>query len=185
MSLSGGYYAQIYNQASGTYELIGDGSVNSSGTFNNAGLLRKSSGTNSVISCSFNNQNGSIEVDSGTLALSGNNYLQGTGALNTKLGGLAAGQTGLLAVSGSATLGGPLNVTVAGGFAPAPGNQFLILSSAGLSGTFSPLNVPAGISVNYSNNGVFLVVTGTVPAQIVGPSLNGTNFAFSFGTMSN
>jgi hypothetical protein len=76
-------------------------------------------------------------------------------------------------------------VKLAGGYVPALGDQFQILSSSSRSGTFTALNVPGGISVTYSNNGVFLVVTGTVPAQIVNPMLSGTNFAFSFGTVSN
>jgi hypothetical protein len=151
--------------------------------------LRKSGG-NGISSfginsgVAFNNLNGSIEVDSGQLSLNGQSYAQGSGSFIVTLGGISAGQSGQL-LCGPATLGGPLQVKLASGFAPAIGNQFQILSCSSESGNFSGLNVPAGISVNYSNNGVFLVVTGTVPAQIVGPSLDGTNFAFSLGTISN
>jgi hypothetical protein len=149
-------------------------------------LLRKSGGTGTSVTGNnvwFGNQNGSIEVDCGVLSL--NSYSQGTGTFAVKLGGRDAGQTGRLNVGGGASLSGPFNVTLANGFAPLLGEQFPILSGGSLSGAFTTLNVPAGIAVTYSNNSVFLVVTGTVPAQIVGPALNGTNFAFSFGTVSN
>jgi hypothetical protein len=184
LTLSGGGYAQFYNLASGTYEFVGDGSINSSGTFNNAGLVRKSSGTNSVISASFNNLNGTIEVDSGQLSLNGHSYAQGGGSFIVTLGGANAGQSGQL-LCGPATLGGPLQVKLAGGFAPALGNQFQIISCSSLAGAFSSTNMPAGISVSYSNNGVFLVVTGTVPAQILNPAVSNGNFTFSLGTVNS
>jgi hypothetical protein len=47
---------------------------------------------------------------------------------------------------------------------PQVGAQFQILASSSLSGTFSSLDVPSGIQVNYSSSGVFLVVTGQVSA---------------------
>src|ERR1035441_5785631 len=57
-------------------------------------------------------------------------------------------------------------------------------ATAGERGTFRSVNVPAGISVNYSNNGVYLVVVGAVPVQILAPQLAGTNFVFQFPTAS-
>ncbi len=184
------------NDAGGTYNLEGDGGVapgccgGNTPYFQNFGLLRKSSGTGtSTFSVPFNNLNGSIEVDSGTLSLSGaiysQAYSQGTGALTIKLGGRGAGQSGQLSVSGGASLSGPLNVSLANGFAPVPGDQFQILSSSGRSGTFTALNVPAGISVTYSNNGVYLIVTRPVLAQIVNPVVSGGNLTFSLDTVNN
>ena len=191
-TLTIGYGANFANQAAGSYNLEGDGGFSSSignAAFNNSGLLRKSAG-NGISSfgvnsgVAFNNLNGSIEVDSGQLSLNGHSYAQGSGSFIVTLGGTNAGQSGQL-LCGAATLGGPLQVKLASGYLPALGDQFQILSSSSRSGTFTALNVPGGISVTYSNNGVFLVVTGTVPAQIVNPMLSGTNFAFSFGTVSN
>ena len=62
----------FHNLASGTYDFTGDGSIistlwNGTGTFDNAGLVRKSGGTNSVIAVPFSNLGGTIEVDSGSL----------------------------------------------------------------------------------------------------------------------
>lgn len=178
------------NQASGVYELAGDGGIVIGGggggwpAFANAGLLRKCGGTGtSTVATPFNNQNGSIEVASGTLNIG--DYTQGSGALTIQMGGRGPGQTGRLSVNNSAVLGGALTVTLANGFAPAPGESFQILSCGSRSGVFSPLYVPAGISVNYSNTGVFLVVTGTVPAQLAGTRVSSEQFRFNFGTVSN
>ena len=157
-------YVHFYNLASGTYDLTGDGSIistlwNGTGTFENAGLLRKSGGSNSIIAVPFNNQGGTIEVDSGTLSLTQGDYTQSGGAVNIVLGGRAAGQFGQLALSGQATLSGPLNVTLTNGFVPVPGDQFVILTSAGLSGFFNPVTVPAGCHLHYTNNAVVLAFT--------------------------
>ena len=93
----------------------------------------------------------------------------------------------LLAISNSASLAGTLTVGLTNGFLPALGNQFQILTCTHTSGVFTSLNVPVGMSVNYSNNGVFLVVTGTVyvPAVLQAPQLSGGNFSFSLQTTSN
>ncbi len=179
------------NQAGGTYDFEGDGGIVFGGgnggafTFQNYGLLRKSGGAGtSTLSTYFDNENGAIEVDSGQLSLNGQSYVQGTGSFTVTLAGTNANQSGQLACGG-ATLFGPLNVKLAGGFVPAIGTQFQILSSGNLSGAFSTLNVPGGIAVTYSNNSVFLTVTGTVTGRIVGPALAGNNFTFSVVTVSN
>jgi hypothetical protein len=102
--------------------------------------------------------------------------------LNIHLGGSGAGQSGLLSVSGSATLGGPLIVTLTNGYAPAIGTQIQIVSGNLGGSTFSTLNVPPGISVTYSNTGVYLTVTSAVPAQLLSPQVASGNFSFNFGT---
>ena len=62
--------------------------------------------------------------------------------------------------------------------------NFAIVKGNNLSGSFSPVNVPPGVSVTYSNNGVYLRVTGPVPAQIIGPALVGDNLGFSWASVS-
>ena len=185
------FSSTFVNQAGGTYDLEGDGGmVNDSAywywtSFNNYGLLRKSSGTGvSTIGVLYYNYDGSIEVDSGQLSLNGHSYAQGSGSFIVTLGGTNAGQSGQL-LCGPATLGGPLQVKLASGYLPALGDQFQILSCSSLAGAFSSTNMPAGISVSYSNNGVYLVVTGTVPAQILNPAVSNGNFTFSLGTVNS
>jgi len=205
---SGGLYFNICNGSpitfsnlpGATFQFTTDSSLfqnNCGGTlfFQNRGLFWKSGGTNTTtISVPLINSGGSIEVDSGTLLLdttlnggnaAGNgsaNYTQSGGSFTVQLGGTNAGQSGQFVIHGPATLSGPLNVKVAAGFAPAIGTQFQILSSTNRIGTFSPLNVPQGILVNYTTNSVFLTVTGAVPVQIISPQLSAGNLTFNFAT---
>jgi hypothetical protein len=184
-----GFGSTFVNQPGGTYDLEGDGgtifTTESYASFNNYGLLRKSSGNGvSSVNAPFYNQNGDIEVDSGQLTLNGQSYAQGSGSFIVTRGGADAGQSGQL-LCGGAALGGPLQVKLAAGYVPVIGDQFQILSSGGLGGAFTTLNVPGGIAVTYSNNSVFLTVTGTVTGILVGPTLSGNNFTFSVVTVSN
>jgi carbon monoxide dehydrogenase subunit G len=61
----------VENDASGSYEFAGDGSVGPSLSFINYGLVHKSSGTGSSVINVFYNESGTIEVDSGSLTLAG------------------------------------------------------------------------------------------------------------------
>ena len=120
----------------------------------------------------------------------GGSYTQTpAGALAITLAGLTPG-TGFnnLVVGGAANLGGALVVSVTNGFQPPIGTQFQILSCASRSGVFSALNLPVGLSVNYSNNGVFLVVSGSVmtPALLQSSLQRSTGqFGLSFLTALN
>lgn len=189
--LSLGWNTRFTNTSAGVYDLqsdagISDGSGGSGGNaVDNVGLFRKSGGINtSSIGVPFNSYGGTIEVDGGTFALTAGNYVQNGGVLTVRLGGRGVGQFGRLAVTGTATLSGSLKATLESGFAPSPGDQFQILSCSSLNGTFSALNVPQGISVLYTNNSVFLVVTSAVPAQIINPAISSGTFVFSFETVS-
>jgi len=109
-------------------------------------------------------------------------FAQNGGSLTIKLGGPNSYQNGQLAVAGPVALGGPLNVVLANGYVPVVGDQFEIVSCTSLSGTFSSLNIPAGMTVSNLPESVDLVVTGTVPAQVQSPGKSGGIFKFSFGT---
>jgi hypothetical protein len=167
---------QFYNSPGGEFRFESDGGVDVSSccsaiAFNNAGLVRKSAGTNSVISIPFNNQDGSIEVDSGTLSLGNSSFVQGKGTVSIKLGGTGPGQSGSLIVGGNATLSGPLAVSLSNGYVPAIGDQFQILSCATLNGAFSSVQVPTGFIVTNLGSGVFVRYTGA--AQFVLGSSSG------------
>lgn len=104
------------------------------------------------------------------------------------VGGAAPG-TGYdrLVVSNAAQLAGALMVKLTNGFTLSGSNSLQIISSANCSGTFSALNLPAGIAVNYSSNGVFLVAAQAAPSPvtILSPQVTGTTFVFGFQTSSN
>ena len=107
----------------------------------------------------------------------------GAGAvLSISLGG--PNQFSQLAVKNNIQLGGTLNVTLANGYTPAIGTQFEIITNGSSGSGFATVNVPQGISLTYSIAGVYLTVTGAVPAQVISPQLSGGNFGFSFGTVN-
>ena len=162
---NGGGFTAIENLPTGVYKFTTDSSVflnNCCGDveFVNQGLLWKSGGTNtsSITGVTFNNQGGSIQVDSGTLSVATAPFVQGGGAFTFTLGGTNAGQFGQF-TAGNVTLGGALHVKLAPGFAAPVGAQFQIISCTSLTGTFSSLDVPAGLQLSYVANGVILTVT--------------------------
>ena len=79
----------------------------------------------------------------GATTVSGN-YTQNAGTLEIEIGGTSAGQFDKLIVTGTATLGGALNLAVINGFVPQAGNSFDILDWSTRSGTFATLNLPGG-----------------------------------------
>jgi hypothetical protein len=175
------------NLPGGTLEFTTDSQIYTDGccggaggqAFNNQGLLWKSSGTNtSTISINFNNQGGAVQVDQGTLSLGGNNYAQGRGELT--IGIAPQGASGLLALSGAASLSGPLNLVLAQGYVPPAGTQFQILSAGSVTGSFSTLSLPPGFVVNYSNTGVYATYTGSATYVI-----SATNNPPSAGVVEN
>ena len=77
-----------------------------------------------------------------------------------------------LSATGAATLGGDLVVSLAGGFAPALGAQFTILSAASVSGPFAtedfsaaPLGSGLAWDVLYSSTSVTLKVVAAIPGD--------------------
>jgi hypothetical protein len=106
-----------------------------------AGLLK---GTGTFVG-NVNNTSGTVSpgASPGTLTINGN-YVQGpAGALAIELGGLLPGsQHDQLAITGSATLDGALNVSLINGFVPADNNTFKIMQSGSVSGTFATVNIP-------------------------------------------
>jgi YVTN family beta-propeller protein len=115
----------------------------------------------------------------GAISISGSGlgiYSQSaTGAYNVKIGGATAGQFDTLTMTGAATLGGPLNVSLISSFLPAVGNSFTILTAASVTGTFSSTNLPAlttglGWQVTYNPTNVVLsVMTVSSPVANLNP----------------
>ncbi|MGH7679363.1 MAG: beta strand repeat-containing protein, partial [Gemmatimonadaceae bacterium] len=115
-----------------------------SGTVTNgAGGSVVGTGTLNVTGATFVN-NGSISPDAngtGTFTITGN-YTQGTGSVNINMSGTNCSQFDRLVISGTAVLTGTtLNVLPSCLSSPLNLQQFNILTTGGLTGTFTP-NIP-------------------------------------------
>ncbi len=102
----------------------------------------------------------------GIFNIQGNYQQEAGGVLDIVVDGSSAG-TGFsqLNISGSAILGGTVNVIVVNGFKPSAGQNFQILVATNVSGTFAQVN---GAAVSYAAGGVTLSnVTGvSAPAAL-------------------
>ena len=81
---------------------------------------------------------GVIGLAPGTLKVNGTYTQASTGSLDVGIGGATAGsQFGQLNVTGAASLGGTLNVSLLNGYSPSSGNSYLILTFASVTGDFA------------------------------------------------
>jgi hypothetical protein len=123
-----------YSQTSGDTDLQG-GTLTATGLADLQGGLLSGSG---AVSANVNNAAQVGPGDSpGTISINGNYTQTSSGALNLELGGTSSGQFDRLVVSGAATLGGTLNVSLINGFLPAPPQSFHVLTFASRSGDFA------------------------------------------------
>ncbi|HEX4122664.1 MAG TPA: hypothetical protein VH619_18780 [Verrucomicrobiae bacterium] len=103
----------------------------------------------------------------GIFTIGGNLQEEPAGEMDVFIGGDSPGSGySQVSVSGTASLGGTLNVILANGFTPAPGQIFTILNAGAIGGTFSQVN---GASVTYGSTEVTVSdVTGvkTTPPQL-------------------
>jgi CSLREA domain-containing protein len=148
-------------QVGGT-TVMGGGTIG--GTFGMQGGTLTGAGT---IAGSLSNTGGIIRPGGsgavGTLNITGNFNQGAGGTLAVDLGGTGAAQFDALAVGGTATLGGTLNVTNIGGFIPVVGNQFRVVSSSGNPGSFGALTgATTGISQQPDNSGLILQANALV-----------------------
>jgi hypothetical protein len=121
-------------------------------TFINTGLLR---GTGTVEAGLVSNS-GTVHPGNGPgiLTINGNYSQSSSGILDIELAG--SSNYSALAVAGLASLDGMLDLSLTGGFMPFDGEQFVILISRGLSGTFLDNSVEIGnvsFTVEYSPSG--------------------------------
>ncbi|GAB3985278.1 hypothetical protein GCM10028807_00170 [Spirosoma daeguense] len=136
-----------------------DGTLIIAGNLSNAGIA---SGSGTVAYTGSLTQTGIVSPGNSTtlgkLTVTGN-YSNGTGALNIDLGAATTPGTGYdqLAVSGTATLSGALNISLVNGFSISPGQSFTILTASSISGTFATTNLPSGATLQYNPTNVQLI----------------------------
>ncbi len=162
-----------FTQVAGNTVLNG-GNIFASSPFQlQGGML---TGTGMVTAAVFNS-GGTVSpgASPGIMVISGN-YTQSAGGLNIELGGTAVG-TGhdQLQVTGTASLGGALNVSLINGFLPATGNGFTILTAPIVSGTFT--NTP-GNKVTLTDGSTLDVIYTSTNVQL-------TNFVLGATIVTN
>ncbi len=179
-------FANVFNQDAGTLQ------INPGITFGSGNYFNLNGGTVSGVGTLGYTGSYPVILNGGVLAPgnpfgtiyvpSGNINLNSGAVLNIVLGGPS--QFSQLAVKNTIQYGGTLNVTLTNGYTPAIGTKFQIITNGNSGYSFASVNVPHGISVTYSNTGVYLTVTSAVPPQVVSPQVSGGNFGFTFGTVN-
>ncbi len=128
--------------------------------FHNAGLVRKAGDVwTTVVQVPFWNS-GLLEVDAGNLYLKGGLALT-NGVLQFGLG--SATSFGSINISGNVALEGGLTANWLGGYVPALGDSFALVSYGSHSGVFTSLNLPAQAAwqTNYGS-GAFSVTVSNI-----------------------
>jgi hypothetical protein len=154
-----------YTQTAGTTLLAGGTLAAGGGVFLEGGVL---SGSGSVDADVMN----AAEIDVGTsdatgvLTISGNYTQTASGILSLKLGSLGGDNppNDQLAITGTATLDGTLNVTLLPDFTANVGDTYQVLTFGSLNGTFATTNLPDlgnGLVLDpvYTSNSLNLVVS--------------------------
>ena len=142
-------FSGTYLQTAGETSLAG-GTLTASTVSIQGGVL---SGFGTVSGNLINAALVDIGAPTGTLQVTGTYLQTAAGTLKVGLGGAGAGQFDRLQITGAATLGGTLDVGLVGGFLPAVGNTFEILTFAsrtGDFGTITGLTLPDGHTLQES-----------------------------------
>jgi autotransporter-associated beta strand protein len=164
----------------GTLRLIGDGELAGDYQVASGAVLEFAGSQNFSESASIIGDGqvaGNIVMDGllavgptiGELTLSGNLELTTTSITRFEAGGLAVGvDYDHLAVAGSATLGGTLELALANNFTPALGDAFELIAGNVISGVFDTVMLPTlaaelSWNVGYLDNAVVLSVVETSP----------------------
>ena len=157
-----------YTQTAGVTTVEGSLNVTGGQVALQGGVLRG----NGTVSGGVTNTGGTTAPGSsaGKLTVTGNYTQSNNGVLKIEIGGLnATTEHDVLAVSGTATLGGELNVVPTGGFIPQIGQQFVILTANSVQQTFSTVTGPGTYTVQYNPGNVVLTVA-TVPCNGFAPA---------------
>lgn len=154
-SVASGRVITLNNSLTVTGTLTNNGTIKGTGTiinnFSNAGTLAPglSPGIFNITGTFANSGNFDVEIG-------------GTGGAGVNPNGHDQ-----LLVSGAATLGGTLNVTLTNGFTPTAGNSFVILDAASSTGTFATTNLPNILPNTW--NLAYNNAAGTVTLTVVAP----------------
>jgi hypothetical protein len=141
----GGSYTQIGGTTIVDGKLAAShGLAVSGGTVQGSGMLA------AVVTSSATVIAGDSTTKAGKLTIAGTYTQKSTGVLDIAIGGTSAGaQYSQVTVSNGVSLGGTLNIRRTGGFTPAIGDVFTILTGSAVTGQFATVN---GLSINSSEH---------------------------------
>ncbi|MGA2232634.1 MAG: PEP-CTERM sorting domain-containing protein, partial [Tepidisphaeraceae bacterium] len=113
---------------------------------------------------SVTNSNGDISLagandsnSAGDLTITGDYTQCATAELDVGIGGANAGtEYSVVAVGGNATLDGTLGIDLENGFTSPFGQTFEIIDAGSLTGTFSKVNSPYQLEMDYTSTGLFI-----------------------------
>ncbi len=172
-TLTVGGTGHSYSQTAGTTNADGTLSAGTSGTVSLTGGTIQGAGT---VKGNTTNTSGTFSAGdagkAGLLTITGT-YTQLSGAtLNSNIGGTTVStQYSQLKISGTASLGGTLAVTLINSFTPAIGNTFTVLTATSVTGTFTNTTIAINSSehfvISYTSTSVVLTVVSG-PASVSG-----------------
>ncbi len=142
------------------------------GIINNSSTMELQGGTlagTGILSGAVDNTGGTISPGDAPGTLTVGSLNQGSdGSLDILLASLSSFDQ--LNVTGSASIAGTLDVTLANGFNAPNGSQFDILTSSGLSGIFDKVVLPSDFTISYTGTDVILNYTNNSPAAAPSPA---------------
>lgn len=189
---SANYQGGLVNQATGLINLSGDYTALLSGGGGyeylvNQGHITKLSGTTnySLLLVPFITNSGAITVQSGIMGIRPF-VTQAGGSLNvvlnsaTNYGSFIATGAGLNPLTGTQTLAGAFNATLANGYLPTNGTGFNVLSYGAFTGNFASLGLPSAVSwqPTYGSTN-FILVVGSPKPRFGTYNVAGTNLIFN------
>ena len=172
-------------QSAGTITAAGGASTGAAGRLSGSGRLIANLTSAGTIAPG-------LAASAGAISITGNVTLQSTAHLAFDLGGLTR-KTGydFLGVSGALTLGGSLDVSLLGAFAPQAGNSFDLFDATSIAGSFAAIHLPAltgGLTWNTTQlptTGIISIAGLTVaPASYTLAALTGAATIHAGGTAS-
>lgn len=141
-----------------------NGEFSVSGTFTNNGTLK---GTGNYTGSLSNPAAGIVAPGNSPGCLSVSGGFSNAGTVQIELGGTTAcTQYDQITVTGAATLGGALSVSLINGYSGLGSDQVTILQAAAISGTFASASLPANWYLNYTSTSIILSFGALLPVEM-------------------
>lgn len=131
-------------------------------TVTNAGNLKALNGAPLSVSNLAANQGAIVSDVGSTVTVTGAFSQAAGGAVTVNVAGVAAGNFGVVSISGAATFSQTLNVNIVNGYVPAIGDAFQVMTYGSETGTFGTISVtglPGGLTITPTYGPTSLTLT--------------------------